>query len=116
MGDFMSDEKRLEGFAGGQKPMFRKAAEERARRLGTSPEQVLASIRKAGEQSPYPTQECLQPYEVHMFTHDERFEISVRDFLKRLVHVLACDFCFTLVGPYLPKELCQIPPENKSTP
>jgi hypothetical protein len=75
-----------------QKPRYLIAAEKRAKELGIPIEDILDTT--ALEQSAYPTDDCLDPWEIDLIRVGQKSQLSPAS----AEHLKTCDACAALVA------------------
>jgi hypothetical protein len=107
-----------------EKPLYLRAAEEAARRLGTTPEAVLQADLQRLENSSYPTPNCLTPDGLEDLLDGLRERnLSIETLLQpggaglidkpdpawadQLSHLATCDACRTLLAASMPSKARQ---------
>lgn len=79
-----------------QKPLYYQAAELEAKRLGITPEEVLAADLEALNKCEFPKPDCLIPSEIDFLVGPEANHSAVY-YAEAKLHLQDCTFCQSLV-------------------
>lgn len=80
-----------------QKPLFYQAAEHEAKRLGITPEEVLAADLEALKNCEFPKPDCLMPTEI-LFLAGPLADCNAEYYQQAKLHLEKCEFCQGLMA------------------